>query len=184
MGGPVVLGVFRECLNPFYALVDERMRDSFPVDNVLADDTLTVLPLIILIARHPLDKLAAEPKTLALHIVKFVTHVADAVFHSVPPEAAVRLGAEFPNVGSLPVSLVVLELPLVIAGAVQPLQVTLSVLLVVQPLAFVLNPVGPRVNTLAADLVVEELSVVDTAVWTVQLANATLLAIDEVANVA
>ena len=137
---------------------------SIPVNDVLTDDTLTLLAFIVFIPRHPFDKLAAEPESFALNVVKLVPNVPDAIFEAVAPEATVAFRPELPSISAFTVTFVFLELSLVLAGAIKPLQNTLAVFLVVDPHACVLDPIRPGVHSLAVDQIVSELPFVDATV--------------------
>ena len=102
----------------FDALREEVSVRAFPVSNVLADNAFTILTFIFFVFGHPLDKLVAEPETFSLHIVKLVSHIANAIFKTVSPGASIRLCAVLPDVSSLTVALVILEFASVLAGAI------------------------------------------------------------------
>ena len=106
---------------------------TFPVGDVLTDDALAVLALVFFILWHPLNQLAAEPETLSLDVVKFVSDIADAVFDPVPPGASIRLIAKLPNVGTFTVSLIVLEFTLVLSRAIEPFEAAAALLFIVHP---------------------------------------------------
>ena len=81
-------------------------------------------------------------------------------------------------------SLVVLELATVLSGAVEPLEHTLSILLIVYPLSFVDDPSGPLVDANTADLILVKLSFVDSSIWEDQFTVPIFLASRKLSDVA
>jgi len=61
-------------------------------------------------------------------------------------------------------SIVIFEISDVFTRAIYPFKMALTVLFVVKPIAVILDSIRPSVNSLAIDLIVEELSFVDTTI--------------------
>ena len=81
-----------------------------PVPHVLTLDTLAILTFIVIIQWHPLHQLTTVPLTLLFNIIKVVPDEAHAIFQSVPPLTSVRFGTELPQVSSLAMAFIVIEL--------------------------------------------------------------------------
>lgn len=79
--------------------------------------------------------------------------------------------------------LVVLELSLVLTRTVKPFKFAKAILTIVDPVALVLDSIGPRVNTIPIDVVIFELAAVDTAVGTIEHALPMFLSGNEFAHV-
>ena len=98
-----------------YFLKQRAVRWALPVGNILTNDTFAVLPLILLFFGQPLDKLTTVPEALTLHKVEFISNIPYTVLLTITPWATIGLGAELPNIGTLPVSFIIFKLTAVLA---------------------------------------------------------------------
>ena len=168
----------------FHILRLEVCGLTFPFNNILAHNTLTILAFVIFRFRHPLYQFITEPEAFTFHVVKLITHVANTVFKAIPPCTPVRFCTVLPDIDALSVSLVVLKFATILSRAVEPLEHALSILLVVDPLTFVDDPAGPLVDAHTADLILVELSFVDSSIWKDQFTVSIFLASRKLSDVA
>ena len=168
----------------FYILRLEVCGLTFPVNNILAHNTLSILAFVLFRFWHPLYQFITEPEAFTFYVVKLIAHVANAVFKAISPRAPIGFGTVLPDIDALSVSLVVLKLATVLSGAIEPLEHALSILLIVDPLSFVDDPGGPLVEAHTADLILVELSFVDSSIWEDQFTVPIFLASRKLSNVA
>ena len=165
-------------------LLEQRVvRWTLPLSPVLADNALSILSFILVIFGQPFDKLATVPQSFALDEIKLISDIAHTVFQAIAPVATIRLCAELPDVSALSMTLILLEVTLVLPGSVEPLQRALPMLLILQPVALILDPIWPHIHTIATDLILIEVAPVDTSIWAGKLSMAVLFTIEILAIV-
>ena len=165
-------------------LLEERVVGwTLPLSPVLADNALTILSFILVIFGQPFDKLATVPQSFALDEIKLISDIAHTVFQAIAPVATIRLSAELPDVIALTMALIFFKVPLVLPGAIEPLQRSFPMLLIPQPVALILDPIWPHINTIATDLILIEVAPVDTSIWAGKLSMAVLFTIEILAIV-
>jgi hypothetical protein len=98
---------------------------------------------------------------------------------SILPLSLVSLLTKGPHILPIAIPQIVLKLPLILPRAILPLQMPLPMHFRLQPLARINLAISPPVNSLAADLIVNKLTLVDAAIRDHQGALASLHAISE-----